>query len=81
DAEHAPGSAALTLRDWTDGKDPYTVTAPLLDFHTSPIQDSASPWVVNSSGATAGSTSVPSDFSKRHVHAMSASWVTLLPAA
>ncbi|CAM5599125.1 aminopeptidase P family protein [Streptomyces xanthochromogenes] len=31
DAEHAPGSAALTLRDWTDGKDPYTVTAPLLD--------------------------------------------------
>ncbi|MFI5704606.1 aminopeptidase P family protein [Streptomyces sp. SID1034] len=31
DAERAPGSAALTLRDWTDGKDPYTVTAPLLD--------------------------------------------------
>uniref|UniRef100_A0AAU2V068 Aminopeptidase P family protein n=1 Tax=Streptomyces sp. NBC_00003 TaxID=2903608 RepID=A0AAU2V068_9ACTN len=31
DAAHAPGAAALTLRDWTDGKDPYTVTAPLLD--------------------------------------------------
>ncbi|MET9513733.1 aminopeptidase P family protein [Streptomyces sp. NPDC002994] len=32
DAELAPGAAALTLRDWTDGKDPYAVTAPLLDF-------------------------------------------------
>ncbi|MBT2491558.1 aminopeptidase P family protein [Streptomyces sp. ISL-96] len=32
DAEQAPGAAALTLRDWTDGKDPYAVTAPLLDF-------------------------------------------------
>ncbi|MFF4230757.1 aminopeptidase P family protein [Streptomyces sp. NPDC001820] len=31
DAERAPGAAALTLRDWTDGKDPYGVTAPLLD--------------------------------------------------
>ncbi|MGW0121418.1 aminopeptidase P family protein [Streptomyces sp. NPDC003327] len=31
DAERAPGAAALTLRDWTDGTDPYTVTAPLLD--------------------------------------------------
>ncbi|MFF4188687.1 M24 family metallopeptidase [Streptomyces sp. NPDC001691] len=31
DAAHAAGAAALTLRDWTDGKDPYTVTAPLLD--------------------------------------------------
>ncbi|MET9951998.1 aminopeptidase P family protein [Streptomyces sp. NPDC006339] len=31
DAEKAPGAAALTLRDWTDGKDPYAVTAPLLD--------------------------------------------------
>ncbi|WP_344176935.1 aminopeptidase P family protein, partial [Streptomyces albidochromogenes] len=31
DAEHAPGAPALTLRDWTDGKDPYAVTAPLLD--------------------------------------------------
>ncbi|MFE5964096.1 aminopeptidase P family protein [Streptomyces sp. NPDC056463] len=31
DAEKAQGAAALTLRDWTDGKDPYTVTAPLLD--------------------------------------------------
>ncbi|MFH9727224.1 aminopeptidase P family protein [Streptomyces sp. NPDC017254] len=31
DAERATGAAALTLRDWTDGKDPYAVTAPLLD--------------------------------------------------
>ncbi|MGW1881356.1 aminopeptidase P family protein [Streptomyces sp. NPDC001970] len=31
DAEHAAGASALTLRDWTDGKDPYAVTAPLLD--------------------------------------------------
>ncbi|MFJ3901428.1 M24 family metallopeptidase [Streptomyces sp. NPDC090025] len=31
DAARAPGAAALTLRDWTDGKDPYAVTAPLLD--------------------------------------------------
>ncbi|MFI6473252.1 M24 family metallopeptidase [Streptomyces sp. NPDC050516] len=31
DAEHAAGAAALTLRNWTDGKDPYAVTAPLLD--------------------------------------------------
>ncbi|MFG2353393.1 aminopeptidase P family protein [Streptomyces sp. NPDC048521] len=31
DAEKAVGAAALTLRDWTDGKDPYAVTAALLD--------------------------------------------------
>ncbi|MBL1084269.1 aminopeptidase P family protein [Streptomyces actinomycinicus] len=31
DAEEAAGAAALTLRDWTDGKDPYGVTAALLD--------------------------------------------------
>ncbi|MFC5803419.1 aminopeptidase P family protein [Streptomyces formicae] len=31
DAEHAPGAPALTFRDWTDGRDPYAVTAPLLD--------------------------------------------------
>ncbi|WP_329124465.1 aminopeptidase P family protein [Streptomyces sp. NBC_01465] len=31
DAEHAVGASVLTLRDWTDGKDPYDVTAPLLD--------------------------------------------------
>ncbi|MEV8064770.1 aminopeptidase P family protein [Streptomyces sp. NPDC085995] len=31
DAEQAPGAPALTLRDWTDGKDPYAVTAALLD--------------------------------------------------
>ncbi|MFE0178103.1 aminopeptidase P family protein [Streptomyces sp. NPDC059002] len=30
DAERAAGAPALTLRDWTDGKDPYAVTAPLL---------------------------------------------------
>ncbi|MFD4629249.1 M24 family metallopeptidase [Streptomyces sp. NPDC058284] len=31
DAARAAGAPALTLRDWTDGKDPYAVTAPLLD--------------------------------------------------
>jgi Xaa-Pro aminopeptidase len=31
DAAKAPGAAAMTLRDWTDGKNPYEVTAPLLD--------------------------------------------------
>ncbi|MFK4070695.1 M24 family metallopeptidase [Streptomyces sp. NPDC029674] len=31
DAAKAAGAPALTLRDWTDGKDPYAVTAPLLD--------------------------------------------------
>lgn len=31
DAARAVGAPALTLRDWTDGKDPYAVTAPLLD--------------------------------------------------
>ncbi|MGM1075298.1 aminopeptidase P family protein [Streptomyces sp. H28] len=31
DAERAPGAPALTLRDWTDGKDPYAATAALLD--------------------------------------------------
>lgn len=31
DAERAAGASALSLRDWTDGKDPYAVTAPLLD--------------------------------------------------
>ncbi|GGS16224.1 dipeptidase [Streptomyces aureoverticillatus] len=31
DAERAAGASALTLRDWTDGMDPYDVTAPLLD--------------------------------------------------
>jgi Xaa-Pro aminopeptidase len=30
DAEEAPGASALTLCDWTDGKDPYAVTAPFL---------------------------------------------------
>ncbi|GGV72397.1 dipeptidase [Streptomyces griseoloalbus] len=31
DAARAPGAPALTLRDWTDGKDPYAATAALLD--------------------------------------------------
>ncbi|MFK4145293.1 aminopeptidase P family protein [Streptomyces sp. NPDC004065] len=31
DAARAPGAPALTLRDWTDGKDPYALTAALLD--------------------------------------------------
>ncbi|WP_328536056.1 aminopeptidase P family protein [Streptomyces sp. NBC_00344] len=30
DAEHAAGAPALTLLDWTDGTDPYGITAPLL---------------------------------------------------
>ncbi|WJV45506.1 aminopeptidase P family protein [Streptomyces flavofungini] len=33
DAARATGAPALTLRDWTDGTDPYGVTAPLLDAH------------------------------------------------
>jgi Xaa-Pro aminopeptidase len=31
DAAKATGAPALTLRDWTDGKDPYAATAALLD--------------------------------------------------
>lgn len=31
DARQAAGAPALTLRDWTDGQDPYDVTAGLLD--------------------------------------------------
>ncbi len=31
DAEKAVGAPVLKLRDWTDGKDPYATTAPLLD--------------------------------------------------
>ncbi len=31
DAGRATGASALTLRDWTDGKDPYALTAALLD--------------------------------------------------
>ncbi|MGW4567145.1 M24 family metallopeptidase [Streptomyces sp. NPDC004561] len=31
DAEQAAGATALTLRDWTDGKDPYATAAALLD--------------------------------------------------
>ncbi|HET6859140.1 MAG TPA: aminopeptidase P family protein [Streptomyces sp.] len=33
DAERAAGAAAFTVRDWTDGKDPYGITASLLDAH------------------------------------------------
>ncbi|MEU2551628.1 aminopeptidase P family protein [Streptomyces sp. NPDC013313] len=33
DAERAPAASALTLRDWTDAKDPYAVTAALLQDH------------------------------------------------
>ncbi|MFI1721176.1 M24 family metallopeptidase [Streptomyces sp. NPDC020489] len=31
DAAHAAGAPALTLHDWTDGKDPYATAAALLD--------------------------------------------------
>ncbi|GAA3277047.1 aminopeptidase P family protein [Streptomyces griseoincarnatus] len=31
DAEKATGAPALALRDWTDGKDPYALTAALVD--------------------------------------------------
>jgi Xaa-Pro aminopeptidase len=31
DAEDAPSSGALSLRDWTDGDDPYAATAAMLD--------------------------------------------------
>ncbi|MEU3100431.1 aminopeptidase P family protein [Streptomyces griseoflavus] len=31
DAERAPGAPAITLRDWADGRDPYALTAALLD--------------------------------------------------
>ncbi|MGW7364049.1 aminopeptidase P family protein [Streptomyces sp. NPDC054841] len=31
DAQHAAGAPALTFRPWTDGKDPYAVTAALLE--------------------------------------------------
>ncbi|MFJ2845244.1 M24 family metallopeptidase [Streptomyces griseofuscus] len=31
DAEHSVAGEVLTLRDWTDGKDPYAVTGELLD--------------------------------------------------
>ena len=41
-AEGAPGAAALSLADWTDGSDPYAATAELLDPSGSyAISDSA----------------------------------------
>ncbi|MER6035332.1 aminopeptidase P family protein [Streptomyces sp. NPDC001835] len=33
DAERSPAASVITLRDWTDAKDPYAVTAALLDDH------------------------------------------------
>ena len=42
DAEAAPGAAALSLADWTDGGDPYAATAKLLDpYGRYAISDSA----------------------------------------
>jgi Xaa-Pro aminopeptidase len=42
DAERAPNAAAIELVDWTDGSDPFTVFAPLLDPDgTYAISDSA----------------------------------------
>ena len=42
DAEAAAGAAALTIRDWTDGSDPYAVAAELLDRDASyAVSDSA----------------------------------------
>jgi Xaa-Pro aminopeptidase len=42
DAEAAPGAAALSLSDWSDGSDPYVATARLLDPQGSyAISDSA----------------------------------------
>jgi Xaa-Pro aminopeptidase len=31
DAAHAPGAEAVSIADWTDGRDPYAATAELLD--------------------------------------------------
>ncbi|MFI0235254.1 aminopeptidase P family protein [Streptomyces sp. NPDC016845] len=36
DAAKAAGADAMTLRDWTDGKDPYAIAAPLLGAHGGP---------------------------------------------
>jgi D-alanyl-D-alanine dipeptidase len=41
DAAGATGAPALTLRDWTDGKDPYAATAALLDGGRFGISDNA----------------------------------------
>jgi D-alanyl-D-alanine dipeptidase len=41
DAARATGAPALTLRDWTDGKDPYAATAALLDGGRFGISDNA----------------------------------------
>jgi Xaa-Pro aminopeptidase len=42
DAAASPGASAVTLRDWTDGSDPYDATAELLDLRGKyAISDSA----------------------------------------
>ncbi|ARP72966.1 aminopeptidase P family protein [Streptomyces pluripotens] len=46
DAEKAAGAAALTLRDWTDGKDPYSVTADLL-HHSGRFGISDTTWAMH----------------------------------
>ncbi|ANP50236.1 Xaa-Pro aminopeptidase [Streptomyces griseochromogenes] len=46
DAEHAAGATALTLRDWTDGKDPYAVTAALID-HSGRFGISDNTWAMH----------------------------------
>ncbi|SOD81462.1 aminopeptidase P family protein [Streptomyces sp. Ag109_G2-15] len=46
DAEHAVGASAFTLRDWTDGKDPYAVTAALLD-HSGRFGISDNTWAMH----------------------------------
>ncbi|MFH8770367.1 M24 family metallopeptidase [Streptomyces sp. NPDC085866] len=46
DAEHAAGASAFTLRDWTDGKDPYAVTAALLD-HSGRFGISDNTWAMH----------------------------------
>ncbi len=51
DAESAPGSPALSLNDWTDGDDPYALTARLLDERGRyAISDSA--WAMHVLGLT-----------------------------
>ncbi|MFJ9862699.1 M24 family metallopeptidase [Streptomyces sp. NPDC101165] len=46
DAGHAAGASAFTVRDWTDGKDPYAVTAALLD-HSGRFGISDNTWAMH----------------------------------
>ncbi|MFE2097446.1 aminopeptidase P family protein [Streptomyces sp. PTD9-10] len=46
DAGHAAGACAFTVRDWTDGKDPYAVTAALLD-HSGRFGISDNTWAMH----------------------------------